>query len=182
VCRGKRYKTDTLEVVVKGADGSHKNIHEVLQMTVNEALQFFKPYPKVIKKMKVLGDVGLGYIKLGQSGTTLSGGESQRVKLAHYLTFQSDDSKKLFIFDEPTTGLHYYDIVKLLKCFEALINKGNSIVVIEHNLEVIKCADYIIDMGPDSGDAGGEIVAEGTPSDIIKSSKSWTGKYLKGVM
>jgi excinuclease ABC subunit A len=182
VCRGKRYKTDTLEVAVKGADGSHKNIHEVLEMTVNEALQFFKPYPKIIKKMKVLGEVGLGYIKLGQSGTTLSGGESQRVKLAHYLTFQSDDSKKLFIFDEPTTGLHYYDIAKLLKCFEALINKGNSIVVIEHNLEVIKCADYIIDMGPDSGDAGGEIVAEGTPEEIIKSSKSWTGKYLKRVM
>lgn len=182
VCRGKRYKTDTLEVAVKGSDGSHKNIYEVLGMTVNEALHFFKPYPKVIKKLKVLGDVGLGYIKLGQSGTTLSGGESQRVKLAHYLTFQSDESKKLFIFDEPTTGLHYYDISKLLKCFDALIQKGNSIVVIEHNLEVIKCADYIFDLGPDCGDAGGEIIAKGTPEEIIKSSKSWTGKYLKGMV
>lgn len=182
VCRGKRYKTDTLEVTVKGSDGSYKNIYEVLEMTVNEALQFFKPYPKIIKKLKVLGDVGLGYIKLGQSGTTLSGGESQRVKLAYYLTFQSDESKKLFIFDEPTTGLHFYDISKLLKCFDALIQKGNSIVVIEHNLEVIKCADYIIDLGPDCGDAGGEIVAQGTPEEIIKSSKSWTGRYLKGVM
>ncbi len=182
VCRGKRYKTDTLEVTVKGADGSHKNIYEVLEMTVNEALQFFKPYPKIIKKLKVLGDVGLGYIKLGQSGTTLSGGESQRVKLAHYLTYQSDDSRKLFIFDEPTTGLHYYDISKLLKCFDALLQKGNSIVVIEHNLEVIKCADYIFDLGPDCGDTGGEIVAQGTPEEIIKVSKSWTGKYLKGVV
>lgn len=182
VCRGRRYKTDTLEVTLKGADGSYKNIFDVLEMTVNEALQFFKPYPKVIKKLKVLGDVGLGYIKLGQSGTTLSGGESQRVKLAHYLTFQSDDSKKLFIFDEPTTGLHYYDISKLLKCFEALILKGNSIVVIEHNLDVIKCADYIFDLGPDCGDAGGEIVAQGTPEEIAKVSKSWTGRYLKGVV
>ncbi|MCX6165371.1 MAG: ATP-binding cassette domain-containing protein, partial [Ignavibacteriae bacterium] len=182
VCRGKRYKMETLEVTVKGSDGSHKNIYEVLEMTVNEALQFFKPYPKIIKKMKVLGDVGLGYIKLGQSGTTLSGGESQRVKLAHYLTFQSDNSNKLFIFDEPTTGLHYYDISKLLKCFDALIQKGNSIVVIEHNLEVIKCADYIFDLGPDCGDKGGEIVAQGTPEEIIKSAKSFTGKYLKWVI
>jgi excinuclease ABC subunit A len=182
VCRGKRYKMETLEVTVKGSDGSHKNIYEVLEMTVNEALQFFRPYPKIIKKMKVLGDVGLGYIKLGQSGTTLSGGESQRVKLAHYLTFQSDNSRKLFIFDEPTTGLHYYDISKLLKCFDALIQKGNSIVVIEHNLEVIKCADYIFDLGPDCGDIGGEIVAQGTPEEIIKSTKSFTGKYLKGMV
>lgn len=181
VCRGKRYKADTLEITVKGADGTHKNIYEVLEMTVNEALQFFKPYPKIIKRLKVLGDVGLGYIKLGQSGTTLSGGESQRVKLAYYLTFQSDESKKLFIFDEPTTGLHYYDISKLLKCFDALIQKGNSLVVIEHNLEVIKCADYIFDLGPDCGDKGGEIVAQGTPEEIVKVSKSWTGRYLKGV-
>jgi len=181
VCRGKRYKMETLEVTVKGADGTSKNIYEVLEMTVNEAIHFFKPYPKIIKKLKVLGDVGLGYIKLGQSGTTLSGGESQRVKLAYYLTFQSENSNKLFIFDEPTTGLHYYDISKLLKCFDALIQKGNSIVVIEHNLEVIKCADYIIDLGPDCGDKGGEVVAKGTPEEIIKTSRSFTGKYLKGV-
>jgi excinuclease ABC subunit A len=182
VCRGKRYKTDTLEVTVKGGDGTSKNIYEVLEMTVNEAIQFFKPYPKIIRKLKVLGDVGLGYIKLGQSGTTLSGGESQRVKLAYYLTFQSENSNKLFIFDEPTTGLHFYDISKLLKCFDALIQKGNSIVVIEHNLEVIKCADYIIDLGPDCGDRGGEVVATGSPEEIIKSTRSFTGKYLKGVM
>jgi excinuclease ABC subunit A len=182
VCRGKRYKTDTLEVTVKGGDGTSKNIYEVLEMTVNEAVHFFKPYPKIIKKLKILSDVGLGYIKLGQSGTTLSGGESQRVKLAYYLTFQSDNSNKLFIFDEPTTGLHYYDISKLLKCFDALIQKGNSIVVIEHNLEVIKCADYIIDLGPDCGDRGGEVVATGSPEEIIKSVRSFTGKYLKGVM
>jgi len=182
VCRGKRYKTDTLEVTVKGGDGTSKNIYEVLEMTVNEAVHFFKPYPKIIKKLKILSDVGLGYIKLGQSGTTLSGGESQRVKLAYYLTFQSDNSNKLFIFDEPTTGLHYYDISKLLKCFDALIQKGNSIVVIEHNLEVIKCADYIIDLGPDCGDRGGEVVATGTPEEIIKSVRSFTGKYLKGVV
>ena len=182
VCRGKRYKTDTLEVTLKGGDGTSKNIYEVLEMTVNEAIQFFKPYPKIIRKLKVLGDVGLGYIKLGQSGTTLSGGESQRVKLAYYLTFQSENSNKLFIFDEPTTGLHFYDISKLLKCFDALIQKGNSIVVIEHNLEVIKCADYIIDLGPDCGDRGGEVVATGSPEEIIKSTRSFTGKYLKGVV
>jgi len=182
VCRGKRYKTDTLEVTVKGGDGTSKNIYEVLEMTVNEAVHFFKPYPKIIRKLKILNDVGLGYIKLGQSGTTLSGGESQRVKLAYYLTFQSENSNKLFIFDEPTTGLHYYDISKLLKCFDALIQKGNSIVVIEHNLEVIKCADYIIDLGPDCGDKGGEVVAAGTPEEIIKTARSFTGKYLKGVV
>lgn len=182
VCRGKRYKLETLEVTVKGADGTSKNIYEVLEMTVNEAIQFFKPYPKIIRKLKVLGDVGLGYIKLGQSGTTLSGGESQRVKLAYYLTFQSENSSKLFIFDEPTTGLHYYDISKLLKCFDALIQKGNSIVVIEHNLEVIKCADYIIDLGPDCGDKGGEVVAAGTPEEIANVKESWTGKYLKGMV
>jgi len=182
VCRGKRYKTDALEVKLKGTDGFHKNISEVLDMTVNEALKFLKPYPKIIKKLKVLDDVGLGYIKLGQSGATLSGGESQRVKLAYHLTFREEGSHKLFIFDEPTTGLHYHDVSKLLKCFNELIKQGNSVLVIEHNLEVIKCADYIIDLGPESGDDGGYIVAQGTPEEVVKEMKSYTGKYLKQVI
>jgi excinuclease ABC subunit A len=182
VCGGKRYKVDTLEVKIKGAAGNYKNIHEVLEMTVNEALKFFALYPKIVKKLKVLDDVGLGYINLGQSGTTLSGGESQRVKLAYHLAFQGDSTNTLFLFDEPTTGLHYYDISKLLKCFDALIKKGNSVVVIEHNLEVIKCADHIIDLGPDSGDEGGVIVAEGTPEEIANNKNSITGKYLKEML
>jgi len=182
VCRGKRYKLDTLEVKIKGGEGNYKNIYEVLEMTVNEAITFFSPYKKIIKKLKVLDDVGLGYIKLGQSGTTLSGGESQRVKLAYHLAFQGDSTNTLFLFDEPTTGLHYYDISKLLKCFDALIKKGNSVVVIEHNLEVIKCADYIIDLGPDSGDEGGYIVAEGTPEEIANAKNSFTGKYLRSIL
>lgn len=179
VCRGKRYKMDVLEISLKGADGSHKNISEVLDMTVTDAIKFFKPYPKISSKLKVLDDVGLGYIRLGQSGSTLSGGESQRVKLAYHLTFQDRGDNTLFIFDEPTTGLHFNDVSKLLKCFEQLIKKGNSVVVIEHNLDVIKCADWVIDLGPESGDEGGYIVAEGTPETIAKSAKSYTGKYLK---
>jgi len=179
VCRGERYKPDTLDIKLRGAEGHYKNISEVLQLTVNEALNFFKPFSKITKKLRILDDVGLGYIKLGQSGITLSGGESQRVKLAYHLTFKEEGSHKLFIFDEPTTGLHYYDIAKLLKCFNELIKQGNSILVIEHNLEVIKCADWIIDLGPESGDEGGEIIAEGTPEEIIKVTKSYTGKFLK---
>jgi excinuclease ABC subunit A len=182
VCRGKRYKTDALDIKIKGTEGFHKNISEVLDMTVNEALRFFKPYPKIINKLKVLDDVGLGYIKLGQSGSTLSGGESQRVKLAYHLTFREEGSHKLFIFDEPTTGLHYHDVAKLLRCFDELIKQGNSVLVIEHNLEVIKCADYIIDLGPDSGDEGGYIVVQGTPEEVIAEEKSYTGKYLKQII
>lgn len=181
-CKGKRYKSDVLEIKLKGNDGIHKNISEVLDMTVLEAIHFFKPYQKIVKKLKVLDDVGLGYLRVGQSATTLSGGESQRVKLAYHLTFQEEGKHTLFVFDEPTTGLHYYDVSKLLKCFEELIKKGNSILVIEHNLEVIKCADYIIDLGPESGDEGGFIVATGTPEDVVKESKSYTGKYLKNVL
>ncbi|HLT23792.1 MAG TPA: excinuclease ABC subunit UvrA, partial [Ignavibacteria bacterium] len=179
VCRGKRYKIDVLDITLKSGEGSLKNISEVLDMTVVEAIKFFKPYPKISAKLKVLEDVGLGYIRLGQSGSTLSGGESQRVKLAYHLTFQERGDNTLFIFDEPTTGLHFNDVSKLLKCFDQLIKKGNSVLVIEHNLDVIKCADYVIDLGPDSGDAGGEIVAEGTPEAVAKSSKSFTAKYLK---
>lgn len=177
-CGGKRYKTDILEVTLKGADNTYKNIDDVLNMTVSGAMRFFRNYPKVIKKLKYLEDVGLGYLKLGQSGTTLSGGESQRVKLAFHLAFQESYSKTLFVFDEPTTGLHFYDISKLLRCFEELIKKGNSLLVIEHNPEVIKCADYIIDLGPGSGDNGGYIVAEGTPEEIAVNRKSLTGKYI----
>lgn len=181
-CKGKRYKAEVLDIKLKGNEGIHKNISEVLEMTVIEAINFFKPYPKIVKKIKVLDDVGLGYLRVGQSATTLSGGESQRVKLAYHLTFQEEDRHTLFVFDEPTTGLHYYDVSKLLKCFDELILKGNSVLVIEHNLEVIKCADYIIDLGPESGDEGGYVVACGTPEEIIKEKKSYTGKYLKNVL
>ena len=181
-CGGKRYKQDVLEIKIKGNDGSHKNISEILDLTISESIHFFKQYPKIVKKLKVLEDVGLGYIRMGQSATTLSGGESQRVKLAYHLTFQEEDKHTLFVFDEPTTGLHFYDISKLLKCFDELIRKGNSVLVIEHNLEVIKCADYVIDLGPESGDEGGYVVAAGTPEAIIKESKSYTGKFLKKVL
>ncbi len=182
VCSGKRYKKEVLDIKLKGNEGMHKNISEVLDMTVLEAINFFKPYPKIVKKLKVLDDVGLGYLRVGQSATTLSGGESQRVKLAYHLTFQEEGKHTLFVFDEPTTGLHYYDVSKLLKCFNELIKNGNSILVIEHNLEVIKCADHIIDLGPESGDEGGYIVAEGTPEEVVKEKKSYTGKYLKKVL
>lgn len=178
-CGGKRYKPNILEIKARGADGTHKNIADVLDMTVTEAMAFFKNEKKVINKLRYLDDVGLGYIKLGQAGSTLSGGEAQRVKLAYYLAFQESYENTLFIFDEPTTGLHMYDISKLLKCFDALIAKNNSLLVIEHNLDVIKCADYIFDLGPGSGDMGGNIVAQGTPEVIAASKKSITGKYLK---
>lgn len=181
-CGGKRYKTDTLEVSLQGNNGTHKNIHEILELTVTEAIKFFKPFPKIVKKLKVLDDVGLGYIKLGQSGSTLSGGESQRVKLAYHLVHQSGSKNTLYIFDEPTTGLHYHDISKLMKCFDALLKKGNTILVIEHNLEVIKNADYLIDLGPDSGDSGGYVVGAGTPKEISELKESYTGKYLKEII
>lgn len=181
-CSGKRYKKEVLDIRLKGNEGVHKNISEVLEMTVLEAMNFFKPYPKITKKLSVLDDVGLGYLRVGQSATTLSGGESQRVKLAYHLTFQEEGRHTLFVFDEPTTGLHYYDVSKLLKCFEELIKKGNSILVIEHNLEVIKFADHIIDLGPESGDEGGYIVASGTPEEVAKEKASYTGKYLKKVL
>ncbi|HJY64947.1 MAG TPA: excinuclease ABC subunit UvrA [Ignavibacteria bacterium] len=177
VCKGKRYKNEILEVEYKS-----KNISDILNLSITEALVFFKELPKIIQKLKILDDVGLGYLRLGQSATTLSGGEAQRIKLAYHLSFQNLGEKTLFIFDEPTTGLHLHDISKLLKCFNELITKGNSILVVEHNLEVIKCADYIIDLGPDSGDKGGEVVAKGTPEEIIKNPKSITGKFLTKVM
>ncbi|HXU19588.1 MAG TPA: excinuclease ABC subunit UvrA, partial [Verrucomicrobiae bacterium] len=175
-CRGTRYKSSVLEVFYKG-----KNIHDVLQMTVHEALAFFAPHPRVISRLKVLEEVGLGYLRLGQSGTTLSGGEAQRLKLAVHLTRQ-DNAGVLYIFDEPTTGLHFDDIQKLLTAFRKLIEGGASVLIIEHNLDVIKSADWIVDLGPEGGDAGGRIVAVGTPEQVARNSQSHTGKFLERVL
>ncbi len=171
-CRGTRFRKEILDVRYKG-----KNIAEVLQLTVREAITFFKDVKKLINKIQVLDDVGLGYLRLGQSATTLSGGEAQRVKLAAHLATKSK-SKTLFIFDEPTTGLHFDDINKLLAAFTALIDNGASLLVIEHNLDVIKTADHVIDLGPEGGIGGGEIVATGTPEQIVKVKKSYTGSFL----
>ena len=172
VCKGKRYNHETLEVRYKG-----KNIYEVLDMTVEEALAFFENIPSITTKLNALNDVGLGYIKLGQSATTLSGGEAQRVKLASELA-KRGTGKTLYLLDEPTTGLHWYDVKKLIGILQRLVDAGNSVVVIEHNLDVIKCADYCIDLGPEGGDGGGKVVATGTPEEIAKNSKSETGRFL----
>ena len=176
VCQGKRFKKEILEIEFNG-----KNIDDVLNMTINEAMSFFESnqQTKITQKIKPLQDVGLGYIKLGQSSSTLSGGEAQRVKLATFLGKGANKEKVLFIFDEPTTGLHFHDIQKLLISFEALIENGHSVIVIEHNLELIKCADYMIDIGPKGGKYGGEIVAVGTPEKVVANKKSITGTYLK---
>ncbi len=171
-CRGMRFKQDILDVKYKG-----KNIHEVLQMTIREAILFFKDVAKIVSRLKVMDAVGLGYLRLGQSATTLSGGEAQRVKLASHLA-QKTANRTLFIFDEPTTGLHFDDINKLLTAFRALIDNGGSLLVIEHNMDVIKTADYVIDLGPEGGIGGGEIVATGTPEKVAKVEGSFTGKYL----
>lgn len=173
VCKGQRYNKETLEVKYKG-----KTISEVLDMTVEEALEFFKNIPKIKQKIQTLYDVGLGYIKLGQPSTTLSGGEAQRVKLATELSKKAT-GKTLYILDEPTTGLHIADVHKLVDILQRLVDTGNSIVVIEHNLDLIKTADYIIDLGPEGGDGGGEIIAIGTPEQIVKNERSYTGKFLK---
>ncbi len=177
-CHGKRFSPEVLEVEYKG-----KNIYDVLEMTVDEALEFFGAQKgatekKITKKLQPLQDVGLGYIKLGQSSSTLSGGENQRVKLAFYLS-EEKSQPTIFIFDEPTTGLHFHDIKTLLKAFDALIERGHTVLIIEHNMEVIKCADHIIDIGPEGGKQGGHIVCEGTPGDIVKCKESYTGKFLK---
>ena len=176
-CKGKRFKKEVQEVLYKG-----KSIVDVLDMTVEEALEFFQDQKKIVQRLQPLYDVGLGYLKLGQSSTTLSGGEAQRIKLAEKLIPRENYEHILYIFDEPTTGLHFHDINKLLKCFDALIDRGNSVLVIEHNLDVIKYADYIIDLGPEAGDNGGEIVVTGTPEEIIKCEKSYTGQYLKNYL
>jgi excinuclease ABC subunit A len=172
-CKGTRYKPTVLDVHYHGL-----NIHEVLQLTVKEALSFFAATPRLVQRLQVLDDVGLGYLRLGQSATTLSGGEAQRVKLATHLA-QSTSEGTLYIFDEPTTGLHFDDIAKLLDAFERLLRSGASILIIEHNLEVIRRADWVIDLGPEGGDRGGRIVAEGTPEQIAEVPESYTGKYLK---
>jgi excinuclease ABC subunit A len=176
VCKGKRYNRETLEVKYKG-----KSIADVLDMTVDEALEFFQNIPKIRRKLETLRDVGLGYIKLGQSSTTLSGGEAQRVKLAAELS-RKNNGGTVYILDEPTTGLHPADIKKLLDVLHRLVDGGSTVIVIEHNLDVIKTADYIIDLGPEGGDAGGEIVAEGTPEDVAANEKSYTGHFLKKVL
>ena len=175
-CNGKRFKKEVLEVYFEG-----KNIDNILTMTVDDSLEFFKAanLTKIVQKLQPLQDVGLGYVQLGQSSSTLSGGEAQRIKLASFLVKGSTKDKALFVFDEPTTGLHFHDIKKLLTSFDALIDKGHSIIVIEHNLDMIKCADYIIDLGPEGGENGGQILAVGTPEEIIKNKASITGEYLK---
>jgi excinuclease ABC subunit A len=173
VCGGKRFKEEVLEVQYNG-----KSIYDVLEMSVDEAIEFFSAEKALSKAIKPLQDVGLGYIKLGQSSDTLSGGEAQRVKLASFLGKGKGAGHVLFIFDEPTTGLHFHDIKKLLASFNALIEQGHSLVVIEHNTDVIKSADWVIDLGPEAGDAGGNLVFAGAPKELKKAKESYTGKFL----
>jgi len=172
-CKGKRYNRETLEVRYKG-----KSISDVLDMTVEQAVEFFEHMPKILRKIQTLNDVGLGYISLGQHATTLSGGEAQRVKLATELS-KKDTGKTLYILDEPTTGLHFQDIQHLLDVLNRLVDKGNTVLVIEHNMDVVKVADHVIDLGPEGGDKGGMIIAEGTPEKVAKSTKGYTAKFLK---
>ena len=176
VCKGKRYNHETLEVKYKG-----KSISDVLDMTVDESVEFFQNVPRIFGKVKALQEVGLGYIKLGQAATTLSGGEAQRVKLATELSKRST-GKTLYILDEPTTGLHSYDVDKLLSILERLRDAGNTVIVIEHNLDVIKVADYIVDLGPEGGDGGGTIIANGTPEEVAKVKESYTGQFLDKIL
>ena len=176
VCHGERYNRETLDVRYKG-----RNIHEVLQMTVEQAAEFFGAVPAIARKLQTLLDVGLGYIKLGQSATTLSGGEAQRVKLSLELS-KRDTGRTLYILDEPTTGLHFHDIDLLLRVLHRLRDHGNTVVVIEHNLDVIKTADWVIDLGPEGGEGGGRIIAEGTPEEVARTKASFTGQYLKSVL
>jgi excinuclease ABC subunit A len=175
-CGGKRFKKEILEVNFEG-----KNIDDILTMTIDDAILFFNEHKqtKITQKLQPLQDVGLGYVQLGQSSSTLSGGEAQRIKLASFLVKGNTKDKALFVFDEPTTGLHFHDIKKLLASFDALIDKGHSILVVEHNLDLIKCADWIIDLGPEGGENGGQLLAIGSPEDVAKNKKSITGRYLK---
>jgi excinuclease ABC subunit A len=176
VCKGKRYNRETLEVLFKG-----KSIADVLDMTVEEAHDFFKAVPRVRDVLALLHRVGLDYIHVGQQATTLSGGEAQRVKLAKELSKRAT-GRTLYILDEPTTGLHFHDVAKLLEVLHELVEGGNTVVVIEHNLEVIKTADWVIDLGPEGGDGGGEIVAAGTPEDVVAVKNSYTGQFLAPVL
>ena len=173
VCHGMRYNRETLDVKYKG-----KSIYDVLNMTVEEALEFFKNVPTIANKIRTLNDVGLGYVRLGQPSTELSGGEAQRIKLATELSKRST-GKTIYVLDEPTTGLHFDDVNKLVQILRKLSDTGNTVIVIEHNLDVIKTADWIIDLGPEGGDGGGTIIAEGTPEDVVKVKESYTGQYLK---
>jgi len=175
-CRGKRFKSSVLEVRYHG-----KNVHDVLQMTVREALAFFVNVPKVISKLRVLNEIGLGYLRLGQSATTLSGGEAQRLKLAAHLS-RTENQGILYILDEPTTGLHFDDIAKLLAAFRKLLESGAPLLVIEHNLDVIKSADWVVDLGPEGGEQGGKVVATGTPEQVARNVLSHTGRFLARVL
>jgi excinuclease ABC subunit A len=175
-CGGKRYNRETLEVKFKG-----HSIADVLDMTIEDAEEFFKAVPPIRDKMHMLNEVGLGYVKVGQQATTLSGGEAQRVKLAKELAKRST-GQTLYILDEPTTGLHFEDVRKLLEVLHRLVDQGNSVVVIEHNLDVIKTADHVLDLGPGGGVRGGKVVAEGTPEDVVKVPESYTGQYLKPML
>lgn len=177
-CKGRRFKDDLLEVLYKD-----RNIFDILEMTVNQALEFFSAgnghcERSIVDKLQKLVDVGLGYVKLGQSSSTLSGGESQRVKLAYHLS-RENAAPTLFVFDEPTTGLHFHDIHKLMDSLNALIERGHSVLIIEHNMDVIKCADFVIDLGPEGGKEGGAIVFEGTPEELVNCPNSYTGRYLR---
>ncbi len=172
-CRGKRFKDEVLEVEYR-----EKNIHDILQMTIDEAIVFFGSFPKILKKLLVLEKIGLEYLQLGQLSPTLSGGESQRLKLSREL-IKSQRNHTLYLLDEPTTGLHFADVEKLLKVIRELVEKDNTVIVIEHNLDMIKNADWVVDLGPEGGQAGGEIVAQGTVEDVARDKKSWTSKYLK---
>jgi excinuclease ABC subunit A len=176
VCLGKRFDKETLTVKF-----NKKNIYEVLQMPVEEALSFFEDIPTIYDRLKTLMDVGLGYVKLGQSATTLSGGEAQRVKISSEL-YRPHLEKTIYLLDEPTVGLHYDDVAKLLEVLNKLVDKGNTVVLIEHNMDIIKCSDYIIDIGPEGGTGGGKIVAKGTPEEVANTPGSHTGKYLKKVL
>lgn len=175
-CKGKRYNRETLEIKYKG-----KNVSDVLEMTVEEALEFFTNIPRIKRKLQTLYDVGLSYMKLGQPATTLSGGEAQRVKLASEL-YKRSKGRTLYLLDEPTTGLHIDDISRLLKVLERLVENGDTVVVIEHNLDVIKVADYLIDLGPEGGDGGGTIVAKGTPEEVANTKGSYTGQFLAPIL
>jgi len=176
VCHGKRYNREALEILYRD-----KSIADVLDMSVEEAMHFFDNFPSIRKKLRTLWHVGLGYVKLGQPATTLSGGEAQRVKLSKELS-RVATGRTLYILDEPTTGLHFADIQKLLKVLHSLVDKGNTVVVIEHNLDVIKSADWLIDLGPEGGDKGGHILVEGTPETVMATERSYTGQFLKHVL
>jgi excinuclease ABC subunit A len=174
-CKGNRYNRETLQITYKG-----KNIAEVLEMTAYEGLTFFAAHQNIVKRLQLLCDVGLDYLKIGQASTTLSGGEAQRIKLVNELAKRGRNT--MYILDEPTTGLHNHDIAKLLEVLNKLVDKGNSMIVIEHNIDLLKTVDWLIDLGPDGGDAGGYIVAQGTPTDVAACKESHTGRYLKGLM